>query len=383
MTEKLYYQNGHLARFTARVLSCARDEKGWAVKLDRTAFFPGGGGQEADEGELSGLNLLGLREEGEDVVHLVPEPLEPGALVEGKLNWPLRFARMQGHSGEHILSGTVHRLFGCDNVGFHMGEEDITIDFNAELSREDLARAELETNRAVWRNVPVRTLLPSPGELAEMEYRSKKELSGEVRIVEIEGVDRCACCAPHVGNTGEVGVVKIIDSMRHRGGTRLEHPLRRGGPCGLRGPAPQQRRRFRRLSAKRLETGAAIARIMSEQEERKAELTRLKREILQLKSAALRPADGSICIFEEDIDMVTLRELVNAGSELAGVLCAGFAGRDGDYKYIIGSRTRQLRALAKGINAAISGRGGGSDAMLQGSCKAARAEIEAYFSALK
>ena len=148
MTEKLYYQNGHLARFTARVLSCARDEKGWAVKLDRTAFFPGGGGQEADEGELSGLNLLGLREEGEDVVHLVPEPLESGALVEGKLNWPLRFARMQGHSGEHILSGTVHRLFGCDNVGFHMGEEDITIDFNAELSREDLARAELETNRA-------------------------------------------------------------------------------------------------------------------------------------------------------------------------------------------------------------------------------------------
>ena len=221
LTEKLYYQNGHLARFTARVLSCARDEKGWAVKLDRTAFFPGGGGQEADEGELSGLNLLGLREEGEDVVHLVPEPLEPGALVEGKLNWPLRFARMQGHSGEHILSGTVHRLFGCDNVGFHMGAEDITIDFNAELSREDLARAELETNRAVWRNVPVRTLLPSPGELAEMEYRSKKELSGEVRIVEIEGVDRCACCAPHVGNTGEVGVVKIIDSMRHRGGTRL------------------------------------------------------------------------------------------------------------------------------------------------------------------
>lgn len=383
LTEKLYYQNGHLARFTARVLSCARDEKGWAVKLDRTAFFPGGGGQEADEGELSGLSLLGLREEGEDIVHLVPEPLEPGALVEGKLNWPLRFARMQGHSGEHILSGTVHRLFGCDNVGFHMGAEDITIDFNAELSREDLARAELETNRAVWRNVPVRTLLPSPGELADMEYRSKKELSGEVRIVEIEGVDRCACCAPHVGNTGEVGVVKIIDSMRHRGGTRLSILCGEAALADYEALHRNNAAVSAALSAKRLETGAAIARIMSEQEERKAELTRLKREILQLKSAALRPADGSICIFEEDIDMVTLRELVNAGSELAGVLCAGFAGRDGDYKYIIGSRTRQLRALAKEINAAISGRGGGSDAMLQGSCKAARAEIEAYFSALK
>ena len=264
LTEKLYYQNGNLARFTARVLSCARDEKGWAVKLDRTAFFPGGGGQEADEGELSGLNLLGLREEGEDVVHLVPEPLEPGALVEGKLNWPLRFARMQGHSGEHILSGTVHRLFGCDNVGFHMGAEDITIDFNAELSHEDLARAELETNRAVWRNVPVRTLLPSPGELAEMEYRSKKELSGEVRIVEIEGVDRCACCAPHVGNTGEVGVVKIIDSMRHRGGTRLSILCGEAALADYEALHRNNAAVSAALSAKRLETGAAIARIMSE-----------------------------------------------------------------------------------------------------------------------
>ena len=125
-----------------------------------------------------------------------------------------------------------------------------------------------------------------------------------------------------------------------------------------------------------------FTRVMAEQEERRAELTKLKRELLQLKAAALRPTEGSICIFESDIDMITLRELVNAGSELAGKVCAGFAGTDGDYKYIIGSRTRQLRALAKEINAAISGRGGGSDAMLQGSCKAARAEIEAYFAAL-
>ena len=171
--------------------------------------------------------------------------------------------------------------------------------------------------------------------------------------------------------------------MRHRGGTRLSILCGEAALADYEALHRNNAAVSAALSAKRLETGAAIARIMSEQEERKAELTRLKREILQLKSAALRPTDGSICIFEEDIDMVTLRELVNAGSELAGVLCAGFAGRDGDYKYIIGSRTRQLRALAKEINAAISGRGGGSDAMLQGSCKAARAEIEAYFSALK
>lgn len=383
MTEKLYYSDGHLSRFTARVTSCEKEDGAWAVKLDRSAFFPGGGGQEADEGVLSDMKLLGLREEGEDIVHLTPAPLEPGALVEGRIDWPLRFSRMQGHSGEHILSGTVHRLFGYDNVGFHMGEEAITIDFSGELSREDLSRAELEANRAIWRDVPVRTLLPTPGELAAMDYRSKKELTGQVRIVEIEGVDLCACCAPHVSHSGEVGLLKIIDSMRHRGGTRLTLLCGEAALLDYEALHENNAAVSAALSAKRLETGGAIARVMAEQEERRAELTKLKRELLQLKAAALRPTEGSICIFESDIDMITLRELVNAGSELAGKVCAGFAGTDGDYKYIIGSRSVPLRARAKEINAAIDGRGGGSDAMIQGTSHARREDIERYFNALK
>lgn len=383
MTEKLYYSDGHLSRFTARVTSCEKEDGVWAVKLDRSAFFPGGGGQEADEGVLSDMKLLGLREEGEDIVHLTPAPLEPGALVEGRIDWPLRFSRMQGHSGEHILSGTVHRLFGYDNVGFHMGEEAITIDFSGELSREDLSRAELEANRAIWRDVPVRTLLPTPGELAAMDYRSKKELTGQVRIVEIEGVDLCACCAPHVSHSGEVGLLKIIDSMRHRGGTRLTLLCGEAALLDYEALHENNAAVSAALSAKRLETGGAIARVMAEQEERRAEFTKLKRELLQLKAAALRPTEGSICIFESDIDMITLRELVNAGSELAGKVCAGFAGMDGDYKYIIGSRTVPLRARAKEINAAIDGRGGGSDAMIQGTSRARREDIERYFNALK
>lgn len=383
MTEKLYYSDGHLSRFTARVTSCEKEDGTWAVKLDRSAFFPGGGGQEADEGVLSDMKLLGLREEGEDIVHITPAPLEPGALVEGRIDWPLRFSRMQGHSGEHILSGTVHRLFGYDNVGFHMGEEAITIDFSGELSREDLSRAELEANRAIWRDVPVRTLLPTPGELAAMDYRSKKELTGQVRIVEIEGVDLCACCAPHVSHSGEVGLLKIIDSMRHRGGTRLTLLCGEAALLDYEALHENNAAVSAALSAKRLETGGAIARVMAEQEERRAEFTKLKRELLQLKAAALRPTEGSICIFESDIDMITLRELVNAGSELAGKVCAGFAGTDGDYKYIIGSRTVPLRARAKEINAAIDGRGGGSDAMIQGTSRARREDIERYFNALK
>lgn len=382
VTERLYYFDGHLSRFDARVLSCEAEKDGYAVKLDRTAFFPGGGGQEADEGVLAGQKLLALREEGEDIVHVVEKPLEPGAAVTGELDWPLRFRRMQGHSGEHILSGTVHRLFGYDNVGFHMGAADMTIDFSGELDRDDLRRVELEANRAVWRNVPIRTLLPGPDELAHMEYRSKKELTGQVRIVEIEGVDRCACCAPHAASTGEVGCIKVIDSMRHRGGTRLTLICGEQALLDYQLLHENNARVSAALSAKRQETGAAIERYAAEQEERKAEVTRLKRELLRLKSAELRPTEGCICIFEEDMDLITLRELVNAGSELAGALCAGFSGRDGDYKYIIGSRTKPLRAMAREINAAINGRGGGSDEMIQGTARASRAEIERYFSGL-
>lgn len=382
MTERLYYFDGHLSRFDARVLSCEAEKDGYAVKLDRTAFFPGGGGQEADEGVLAGQKLLALREEGEDIVHVVEKPLEPGAAVTGELDWPLRFRRMQGHSGEHILSGTVHRLFGYDNVGFHMGAADMTIDFSGELDRDDLRRVELEANRAVWRNVPIRTLLPGPDELAHMEYRSKKELTGQVRIVEIEGVDRCACCAPHAASTGEVGCIKVIDSMRHRGGTRLTLICGEQALLDYQLLHENNARVSAALSAKRQETGAAIERYAAEQEERKAEVTRLKRELLRLKSAELRPTEGCICIFEEDMDLITLRELVNAGSELAGALCAGFAGRDGDYKYIIGSRTKPLRAMAKEINSAIDGRGGGSDSMLQGTSRSDRGTIERFFSGL-
>ena len=216
-----------------------------------------------------------------------------------------------------------------------------------------------------------------------MEYRSKKELSGEVRIVEIEGVDRCACCAPHVSRTGEVGVLKIIDSMRHRGGTRLTLICGEAALCDYQELHANNARVSASLSAKRLETGAAIERHLAEQEERKAELTRLKRELLQLKAARLERTEGCICIFEEDMDMITLRELVNAGAELAGIACAGFTGRDGDYKYIIGSRTKALRSMTKEINAAIEGRGGGSDAMLQGTSRAGRETIERYFESLK
>lgn len=380
MTEKLYYADGEIRTFTARVLSCEECKGAWEVVLDRTAVFPGGGGQEADAGILAGQRIVSMREADETVFHIVPAPIEPGSEVSGEVDWALRFPRMQGHSGEHIFSGAVHRLFGGENVGFHMGEQFMTLDFSVELSAEDIAECELEANRVVWSDEPINSLLPSPEQLEHMEYRSKKELTGRVRIVEIPGADTCACCAPHLHRTGEIGLIKVLDSMRHRGGTRITLAC---GDAAYRDYALLHQVNARissALSAPRLETDEYVARVMRESEAKHAEITRLKREILALKADALPVTEGNLCLFEPDMDTVTLRELVNAAVERCGGICAAFTGADGDYKYIIGSKSVDLRAAARDINAAISGRGGGSSAMIQGTSTASRAEIEKYFS---
>ena len=381
LTERLYYMDGHCARFVSRVASCEACEGGYDVRLERTAFFPGGGGQEADSGTLGGMRIARLAEtEDGDIAHILPGPLEPGTEVEGTVDWDVRFARMQSHSGEHIVSGTVHRLFGYDNVGFHMGENAMTLDFSGELSPQDIEAVELEANRAVWRNVPVRTLLPGREELKALDFRSKKELAGQVRLVEIEGVDLCACCAPHVARTGEIGVIKVIDSMRHRGGTRLTVLAGEAAYRDYAAVHVQNSAVSAALSAKRLETALAVRKALTEREELRSALTALKKELLGLKAASLVPTEGNMCLFEPDMDPVTLRELVNAGVAVTGGVCAAFSGADGDYRYIIGSRNVDLRAAAREINAAISGRGGGTGTMIQGSCRASRAEIEQYFA---
>ena len=221
MTEKLYYQDSHLFTFEAAVLDCRKEKKGYSVVLDRTAFFPEGGGQLADTGVLGGVRVLDVHERGGEICHCTDAPLEIGAHVEGIVDAGQRLRRMQNHSGEHILSGLVHNAYGFNNVGFHMGAECMIIDFSGELTWEQLTELETRANEVVRQNIPLHIWFPDANELQSLEYRSKLELTENVRIVEIPGVDRCACCAPHVERTGEVGIVKILDSQRHRGGVRV------------------------------------------------------------------------------------------------------------------------------------------------------------------
>ena len=379
MTEKLYDLDSHLREFTARVISCEQDGKRWAVRLDRTAFFPEGGGQAADTGFLGSARVLDVQEDAGDILHYTDGPLGAGETVTGTLDWQQRFRRMQNHSGEHILSGLVHARYGYRNVGFHLGDGDVTVDFAGELSREQLDELETAVNLAIAENVTVQAWYPSPEELAALDYRSKLELTENVRLVRIEGYDLCACCAPHVSRTGEIGSLRILDFMRHRGGIRL-HML-----CGL-DALEDARMRYRAtlaisglLSVPQADTPAAVERTLRELEETRQALAGEKRRWLKLRSDALPETEANLCIFEEDLDPVSLRELVNAGMEKTPGICAAFTGQDGDWKYIIGSRKVDLRSLSKEINAAIGGRGGGRPEMIQGSCTADRKQIEAYF----
>ena len=215
MTEKLFYQDSHLTEFEAKVLSCEPVNPDilpghsgeYAAELDRTAFFPEGGGQYADTGVLGGVRVTDVQEKDGRILHLLEGPLEPGTCVSGRIDWEERFMKMQQHSGEHIVSGLVHSAFGYNNVGFHLGSEDCTMDFDGELSKEQLVHIEQEANRAVWKNLKIQALYPSAEELARMEYRSKIEIEGQVRIIVVPGYDVCACCAPHVSYTGEIGQI--------------------------------------------------------------------------------------------------------------------------------------------------------------------------------
>lgn len=381
MTIKLYDQDSHCRAFSARVLSCqAAGEGRWQVALDQTAFFPEGGGQPADQGTLGGAAVLDVQEVGDAILHTTDAPLSPGDTVQGELDWALRFGRMQCHSGEHVISGLAHSLYGCTNVGFHMGEDTVILDFDKELSPAQLREIEDRANAIITENRPVTAVYPDPDTLAGLDYRSKLDLTENVRIVTIEGCDVCACCAPHVKHTGEIGLVKLLDAMRHRGGIRI---WMAAGKLALRDYQVKQENIAAisaALSVQQPQAAQGVQRILGEMEGLKEALKAARQALVLEKAKALPETQGNLCLFEEALDANSLRALANAGMEKCSGICAVFTGSDqAGYRYVMGSRTVDLRAQAKAINAALGGKGGGQPTMIQGSVTAGRAAILAYF----
>ena len=385
MTERLY-DNGYCLRFTANILACRTADDGSWVRLDRTAFFPGGGGQAADSGTLSGRPVQEMREEDGVLWHRLDAPLPVGEQVEGVIDANIRLRRMQNHSGEHIISGLIHRTYGLNNVGFHMGHEDVTLDLDGELTREQLNGIEDEANRIIAANLPISVNYPAPEVLDQLAYRSKLDLRENVRIVSIgeDGtVDRCACCAPHVCRTGEIGIIKLLDFIRYKGGIRI-HML-----CGL-DALEDYRRRYHAvatiaasLSAKQNEVAEAVARLEQEIAAEKAKQSALSRRLAELHLAALPgDADKPAVIFEPLFDANGLRHLVNAVLPHRQTVIALSGDDEAGYTYVLAANIG-CRALGVRMHSVLGGKGGGSDIMTQGRIPAGRDAIADFFASLR
>lgn len=381
-TERLYESDAYLRRFTATVLRCEPAKGGFAVTLDRSAFYPEGGGQPGDSGTLGGVRVTDTHAAGGAVAHICAGPLTVGAAVVGEIDWEARFDRMQQHSGEHIVSGLICAAARCSNVGFHMGADTVVIDFDAPVTQETLEEIEAQANRVIWENRPFLVTYPTPEELETLEYRSKKELSGAVRIVECPGADRCACCGTHVRSAGEIGQIRLISVKPFRSGVRIEMLAGRRAYRWSRAMTAQNSRVSALLSAKPGETAAAVERVKRELADVQYRLVGLENRLFA-ETAERLAGQGDALLFTEAMNPDALRRFCAAVGARCGGRCAVFAGDDAQgWKYALYLPSGELRALVGAMNAALHGRGGGRDAFAQGSVTAKREEIEAYFATL-
>lgn len=374
---RLYYQDAYVCRASGVVLSCEESKKGFTVTLDQTIFYPTGGGQPCDLGSIGSAKVLDVSEKGGEVLHLCDRPLTVGDTYALTVDFDRRFSLMQQHSGEHLVSGIVHRLFGYDNVGFHMGSDMITIDFSGELTPQQLREVELEANRIVWQDIPSHIFYPEQEELAALPYRSKKALSGQVRLVQFGQTDLCACCGLHVASTGQIGLIKLFSTTKFHAGSRVELLCGSRALAQLNLLADQNRQVSALLSAKPVETAAAVARMKEELADCQFRLGAAQSRLFAQKAKELENT-GDVLLFEAGLSPDELRRLADAVLQGCGGRCAVFSGEENSYKYAIGQRGGDLRAFAKELNAALCGRGGGKPDFIQGSVNSTEEKIRNY-----
>lgn len=378
-TKKLYYEDVYTKEFTAKVLECREGKKGYEIILDQTAFYPEGGGQPCDLGTLNDVEVLEVHEKDGEIIHYTKEAIEAGSDVTGKIDWDRRFDLMQQHSGEHMVSGLIHEAYGYDNVGFHMGSDTITIDLNGPLDEAQLAEIERKTNQKIWEDTQIKIIYPTAEELEKIDYRSKKELTGQVRIVEFPGVDICACCGTHVTHTGEIGMVKLLSVEKFREGVRIEMICGKRVLDYLNMVNDQNHQISVKLSAKMDKTAQAVERLQEENFRLKGQVGQLVDDMCR-KEAERYAGSGSVLIFMDGMDADSVRKLADAVTQTCQGCCAVFSGNaDGSYKYAMGEKDGDLRQFTKEMNAKLNGRGGGKPFFVQGSVQASEKEIRNFF----
>lgn len=382
-TKRLYYEDAYRKTFTGTVTGTGTDERGDYVLLDQTLFFPEGGGQPADTGILNGISVRDVQESGEEIRHYITRleaSLQTGDSVEGEINWDRRFDLMQQHSGEHIVSGLIHARFGYDNVGFHMGERFITIDLNGDISREELASVEACANDYIWQNRETRMFFATEEEIRTLPYRSKLDLTEEVRLAEFPGADLCACCGLHVKNTGEIGLIKLISVHHFRQGVRIEMVSGKRALACLNTHFEQNSLVASDLSAKPENTFEAVTHIKEENFRLRGEILRLEKEKYE-RIAARCEGLSDVWVSVPDLSPVDIRKCADEILNVNSGVCVLVSGDDElGYRYAAGVRQGDVRALVKEMNIQLKGRGGGKPIFAQGTFKAALAEAECFFT---
>ena len=378
-TRKLFYEDCHLTSAQGQVLSCENTEKGWRILLDQTVFYPEGGGQACDLGMLGDVRVLDVREAGEEIFHLCDGPLTPGQTVTASIDWHRRFDQMQQHAGEHIVSGIIHKCYGYHNVGFHVGGDVVTIDFDGSISPEALLDIEKEANAAIWKNLPVKCWYPTQEELPQVIYRTKKALPWPVRIVEVPGYDTCACCGVHVQHTGEIGLVKLLSCVKFHQGVRIEMACGGRAMDILSRVYEENRQVSQAFSAKIMETGAAARKMNEMLAAEKFRATGLEHRLFD-RIAGDFAGKGDALYITQDLEPSGVRELADRIAQVSGGTVAVFSGRDENgYSVCLVNKQGDVKALGQAMNAALNGRGGGKPGFFQGSVQATRNAIEAFF----
>lgn len=377
---RLYYEDSYLKDFEAEVLSCEQlpDGTGYRAVFNQTVFVPEGGGQYADTGSIDGyIHVYDVQEKDGVIFHYLDMPVEAGSTVAGMVDFQERFDKMQQHTGEHIVSGIVHSMFGYDNVGFHLGKDVVTMDFNGELSEEQIRAVEEEANRIVTKNIVVETRFPSEEELKELDYRSKMEIKGPVRIVIIEDCDICACCAPHVYVTGEVGVIKLVNAIKYKGGMRVTMV------CGFRALADynMKEREVKQishmLSARPDEIVPAVEKLREQMMKEKAKVSKLMAAYIASRVKEISSGTSLAILSEEELEASAMRDFVNQAMEKTDGLCCAFSGSDENgYRYLIGSRKADVAGVAQMFAQKFAGKGGGKPPMIQGLIQASMEDIK-------
>jgi len=390
-TIRLYDADAYQTEFEATVLACEEVEKKdgrvyqgvYQVWLDQTLFFPEEGGQSPDMGTIDGVEVLDVQIKNEVITHTLAAPLTVGTTVKGVVDWKHRFYNMQQHSGEHIFSGIVHKKFGYDNVGFHLSDSIVTMDFNGVISPKEITEIEEKVNQAIIENIPVEVSYPSKEELKELDYRSKIEIEGQVRIVTIPGYDVCACCAPHVRRTGEIGSLKVMNVQSYKGGVRVSIL------CGFRAldAFRQKADIITELMAEFSTSQDAILdnvkKLKGANQTMKNQLAAAKQELMEYKVSAIPEDSENAILFEADLETPVVRGVVNGLVEKFAGISAVFVGNDENgYQFIVGSKNKDCRQIAATLREKLSARGGGSDKMIQGSVAATQLQIEELLATL-